>query len=108
MFLFWALIGIMCFVGYVLLYSKYRADKAEEISDSWFGYKTLIPIFGPLFALESFDGFSIEPIILMYIMYIVYRRSFKLKKRDYIVLAATVLLIFLFFYKYHYVWTISK
>ena len=45
MFLFPALYGA---VGYTLLFTLLRFEKgenAEQVSDSWFGYKTLVPIY---------------------------------------------------------------
>ncbi len=44
-FAIWGVLGIAAAFGYVKAFVKKGAQKAGEISDSWFGYKTLIPMF---------------------------------------------------------------
>ena len=59
-------------------------EKAGEISNSPFGYKLLIPLYGYslLMMYENIDFMTILIFIAMVIGYIVYRRSFKLKTSD--------------------------
>ena len=89
MFFVWGVIGIAAAVGYVYRFAKKGAEKAGEISESWFGYRILIPIYGYcliFLTTESFvSGFSVLSWLifaLMIIGYVVYRRSFRLKKSD--------------------------
>ena len=86
MFLFPAIYGV---IGYTLLFTLLRFEKgenAEQVSDSWFGYKTLVPIYtaiaiGLLGTLSEAKGacailfclFAAASLIAM----IVYRRKFR-------------------------------
>lgn len=45
-FTFVTLWGIASTVGLILLEKKAKAENTEQISDSWFGYKVLIPWYG--------------------------------------------------------------
>lgn len=92
MFILWIIIGILCFAGFLITSSKHKANHAQEISNSIFGYKLLIPLFGILVCIDDTLTDVITTAIIMYMLYIVYRRSFKLKKHDYIILASTFLL----------------
>ena len=89
MFFVWGVIGIAAAVGYVYRFAKKGAEKAGEISESWFGYRILIPIYGYcLIFLTTESCVSVYSVLswlifaLMIIGYIVYRRSFRLKKSD--------------------------
>ena len=87
MFLLWAVIGVASAVGYFVSFMQKGAEKAGEISDSWFGYKLLIPLCGySLMLLLGEVDFIVMLIIfaLMVVGYIVYRRSFRFKVSDYI------------------------
>jgi hypothetical protein len=100
MFLVWTMIGIAAAVGYFVTFVKRRAEKAGEISNSWFGYKTLIPIYGCslIFEMRSSSGLnplSLVSFALMIVGYIVYRRGFRFKKSDIIVMAAGLILAFI-------------
>lgn len=84
MFVFWAIIGAAATVGYFLTFAKKGAHTAGEISNSWFGYKLLIPIYGYMLIMTSgeINILSFVIVALMVIGYVIYRRSFKLKKSD--------------------------
>ena len=84
MFFVWGVIGIAAAVGYVYRFAKKGAEKAGEISESWFGYRILIPIYGYclIFLVSGFSVLSWLIFALMIIGYVVYRRSFRLKKSD--------------------------
>ena len=77
-------------------------EKTEDISASWFGYRTLIPVSavslmlvvyteGSTFSTHIIPWFIIE--LLAVIGYTIYRRGFHYKKSDIIILIS--LLIFL-------------
>jgi hypothetical protein len=84
MFFLWGAVGIAAAVGYVLTFVRKGAEKAGEISDSIFGYKLLIPLYGYslLMTFEYVDFFAALIFVAMVIGYIVYRRSVKLKASD--------------------------
>lgn len=93
--LFWLLLGIATTVGFFLTFGKQRTEKTEEISDSWFGYRTLIPLYA-ICLMTVLHGSIIFWVILevfTLIGYTIYRRGFHYKKSDLIILA--LLAIFL-------------
>ena len=94
MFYVWGGIGIAAAVGYVISFAKKGAEKAEEISNSWFGYKTMIPIYGYCLIFSLGIGQSVLwPVALIYGIamiggYIVYRRGFRFRISDIILTVA--------------------
>ncbi len=88
----WVFVGIAAAVGYFYNIVRKGAENAEEITDSWFGYKVLIPIYGFSFIKMNGDIDILTIIIIasMIIGYMVYRKSFKLKIWDYITVAACI------------------
>ena len=100
MFFVWGAVGIAAAIGYVLRFVKKGAEKAGEISTSWLGYRILIPIYGYcLILLTASDSgpstMSLLAFVLMIIGYVIYRRSFRLKKSDIIVTAAGLIPVLL-------------
>lgn len=96
MFVVWAALGIAAVFGYLATFVRKGAEKAGEISDSWFGYKILIPIYGYLLLAYAELGFTAALIIAMMVIgYVIYRRGFKFKMSDYILVGIGVLLIIL-------------
>ena len=100
MFSVWGAVGIAAAIGYVLRFVKKGAEKAGEISTSWLGYRILIPIYGYcLILLTASDSgpstISLLTFALMIIGYVIYRRSFRLKKSDIIVTAAGLIPVLL-------------
>ena len=71
-------------------------EKTEEISDSFLGYRVLIPYFAltGIIATLTFTTWVIFEILAL-IGYTIYRRGFRYKLSDIIVLLS--LFIFLFF-----------
>ena len=91
----WMIVGVVALILFLLLFGRQPAEKTEEISDSWFGYKVLIPALAALamliYSLPANDGgvitwFWVELITL--IAYTVYRRGLRYKKSDIAVLLA--------------------
>jgi hypothetical protein len=102
MFFVWGAVGIAAAIGYVLRFVKKGAERAGEISTSWLGYRILIPIYGYcLILLTASDSgpstMSLLTFALMIIGYVIYRRSFRLKKSDIIVTAAGLIPVILTF-----------
>ncbi len=89
----WVIVAIVCAMLGIYFSSKRDASKVQGISDSWFGYKVLIPY---VFASFAFSGasFIVLPIYAgsLYVSYLAYRRGVRFKKADYIVIACLLLL----------------
>ena len=93
MFAVWFLLGVAAAVGYFYTFTRKRAETIGDISKSWFGYKTMVPIYAfSLLFMGAIGGGFIFIFILMLSGYFIYRRSFKLRKSDVIVLAGYLLL----------------
>ncbi|MBQ8432320.1 MAG: hypothetical protein IJX28_05505 [Clostridia bacterium] len=88
---FWGIVGLLSSVGFVWSFSKRRAETVGDISNSWFGYRTLIPIY--LYSMLFF--IDVDAVIYLWIVavvgYFLYRRSFRLKKSDVLVLAFSLI-----------------
>ncbi len=96
MFFIWGGIGVMSVIGYIMCFERRGAHMAGEPTESWFGYRVLIPLYGysliMYFASHiDFGVFFVMTIILMLIGYIIYRRSFRIKKSDIIVMACAII-----------------
>ena len=98
MFFVWGALGIAAAVGYFVTFVKKGAEKVGEISDSWFGYRVLIPIYAYCIFLDIGVQILLIDIIvfaLMVIGYVTYRRGFRLKLSDLIVIGCSTWAIFL-------------
>lgn len=85
----WSVIAVLCLIGFYLRYRSRRTETAGEVSSSPFGYMTLIPLYGvglPLWIGIYSAIINAFMIALMIIGYVVFRRGFKFKKSDLIVL----------------------
>ena len=93
--LFWmaalVILGIGAMVGFVFTFGRRAAQKTEEISDSWFGYRVMIPIYA-VCGMLLFDEPGMWLIIegIAFVGYVIYRKGFHLKKSDWMVLALLV------------------
>ena len=97
LFFGWGAAGIAAVVGYFTSFAKKGAEKAGELSNSWFGYRTLLPIYGCclLYTLGP-DWIHILPYaIVMITGYVIYRRGFKFKLSDGIVTVIGTVIPFL-------------
>ena len=96
--IFWVIVGIASAVGFFLTFGKRRMEKTEEISDSYFGFRTLIPIYAISGMIAFQDAGSIILLVIIELFailgYTIYRRGFHYKKSDIVWLC--VFLIFLF------------
>lgn len=91
------LLGIVSFVLFIYLNKKEKAENSMQVSNSWFSYKFFIPFYMSLLImyliLQSAEFIAIILIaIACYVAYIIYRRTIKIKKYDYIVLASCFVL----------------
>jgi hypothetical protein len=97
MFFVWVALGLAAAAGYFLTFIKKGAEKTGEISDSWFGYRVLIPMYC-YSLLMMFDMEMIMTVLVFALMiggYILYRRGFKFKLSDIIVTGCGILAIIL-------------
>lgn len=95
MLIIWAALGIASIFGYIYSFVKKKTEAVGGISNSYFGYRILIPACGYSLLLLMGGILSWILVATMYIGYIIYRRSIKLKKADYICLAVSVVPIFI-------------
>lgn len=90
----WIIIAIAALAGYIYFFSKKKSEKAGGISDSPFGYKTLIPFFLCFLTMSWGQYDSVTSIVMLlcsaFVAYFVFRRSFKLKKWDIISIAVAL------------------
>ena len=95
----WTVLGAAAAIGFLLLFAKQPTNKTEEISDSIFAYKTLIPAFVFLGLLNFNDVLELIPLIIISVLavigYVIYRRGFRLKRQDIISLGASLLAAFI-------------
>ncbi|MBQ7344020.1 MAG: hypothetical protein IJW53_04565 [Clostridia bacterium] len=98
-FIFWVVAGIASAVGFFLTFGKRRMERTEEISDSFFGFRTLIPIY----AFTGMITFRVSEMIIFWVIiellallgYTIYRRGFHYKKSDFIILASLIIFLFI-------------
>ena len=90
--IFWTAVGALLAVVYFLTFQKKRAEEIGEHSNTVFGYKVLIPIglFSMTQAVDDKLISAILGILMAVVGYMLYRRSFKIKRNDLIVIAAIV------------------
>jgi hypothetical protein len=100
-FIFWLIAGALSAVGFFLTFGKRRMEKTEEISDSYFGFRTLIPIFG----IAGMIAFCEPDMIIFWVIiellailgYTIYRRGFHYKKSDIAILLSLIIFMFIEF-----------
>ena len=93
MYIVWFFVA--CILAAMLFYfaGRSKAEKAGDISDSFLGYRTLVPFYGYSILLNSTErAWEFSPIIylLMIVGYILCRRGFKLRMSDWICLGGGV------------------
>ena len=85
-------------LGYALLFTllkKDKAENAEQISSSWWGYKTIVPAYAVL-VLASFDMVDSALIVVVVtliaevVAYIAYRRKVKLRWTDWAAIGGSI------------------
>ncbi len=91
-----SLLSVVSGVLFVILNKKEKAENTMQITESWFSYKTMIPINIVFFFILLFDSAEgigvIYLLIVSFIGYTIYRRGLKIKKYDYIVMTGAILL----------------
>jgi hypothetical protein len=91
-FIFWAGIGVILAGVYFYSFVHKRAEKINDSSDTFFGYRTIIPIIVFCLSLSTdSDPLSLIFAVLASVVgYMLYRRSFKIKIRDIAVTACVI------------------
>lgn len=96
-FVIWGAVGIASVWGYFATFVKKGAEKIGEISNSWFGYKILIPICGYclMLLMGEITVITFAIVALMVVGYIIYRRGFRFKLSDYLLTGGALVVAFL-------------
>jgi hypothetical protein len=93
MFFVWGTVFAACAYGYFHAFIRKGAEKAGEISESPFGYRFLIPFYGFCLILSGISYlYTVFIFALMFIGYVIYRRTAKIKKCDIAILIVAVAL----------------
>ncbi len=97
--IFWIIAGFACATYFVFSFGTRKTEKAEEISDSYFGYRTLIPFFGfsLIFVFDNIAFISLVFTIISVLLYTVYRRGVKYKVSDIAVMGIMLFLTLIAF-----------
>ncbi len=91
--IFHAICGVASFVLSIVLVKKDKSENSMGISNSWFSYKIMIPVY--LFVI-SYTAIDVEFIAWLFIliggflMYVIYRRTLKIKIIDVVMIVACV------------------
>ena len=90
--IFWSVVGIACAIVYFFSFKKKRTEELSDLSHTLFGYKVILPIaiFSMTQALDESFLSHIFAILLGVVGYMIYRRSFKIKRKDIITIAVIV------------------
>lgn len=89
-YLIWLALAVLAVVGYFLTFARHRTERVGGISDTFFGYRVLIPFVGISAAIVQPDLTTFTLFFLaMVVGYIIYRRSVRLRRSDLIMLAVT-------------------
>ena len=95
-FLIWSIIGVASLFGLFYSVKTDKAERAEQISNSYFGYRTVIPLYVILIFYATQLNISSTINLLFYAMifgsglvgFIIYRRTFKLPLKYWIILSS--------------------
>jgi len=94
MIILFLVIGIATTVGFFLLHPKKRIETVGECTHSLFSYRTLVPLYA-LCCITMMSRVNIFTYSLIFVCmtvgYIIYRRTYRLKKSDLIVMGSIVL-----------------
>ena len=90
-FIIYILFGLLSFYLFIILNKKEPSENSTQISESDFSYKTIIPILSiPFSAISILSGGFLAlafSSIFTYLAFVLYKRSFKLSKKDYVFIA---------------------
>jgi tetrahydromethanopterin S-methyltransferase subunit E len=91
---FFVALGIASFIGQFFASKNFKSEDAGQRSESWFGYKTYIPVILISFCYIIGNGSIVLYFICLisiYLLYVLYKRSFKLDKKTWIIVACVLI-----------------
>lgn len=99
-FIIWFIVGIVAALSLVLFTKYNKPENIQQKSNSWFGYKTIIPIFLTCLIVVSRIDFKYASditvlilwILAAYVAYVVYERTFKIKWYNLVIIVDSVLI----------------
>lgn len=95
--LLWTMLSVAALAGAVLVFSKKKTENVSGLSESWFGYRTLIPVvtaaglcstaYSAAMGMDRYMGVIsmlglIPTFIGVFVAYVIYRRGVKFKLPD--------------------------
>lgn len=94
-------VELLSYIPLFILTKKDKSERSEQISDSFFGYRVMLPLYiVTLISLIVFENGLIDSIISLFVIaaglvgYVIYYRKFKLPKRGWIVFVCSIVLGF--------------
>lgn len=96
MVILWLVLGVASAVGMYYTFGNRGAQKTEEMSDSWFGYRVMIPLYavcGMISCASVEQWLIIEGIA--FVGYVIYRKGFHLQKSDWLTLLLLIFFLFI-------------
>ena len=88
-----SILGVAAFIGQYFMSLRFKSEDAGQRSESWFCYKSMLPVL--LISTIFFVQNIIVAIIILlstYLAYVLYKRSFKLDKKTWIIYACVMIL----------------
>ena len=108
-FALWIVLGTASGIGFIFNFDKRKVEKIGEDSDSWFGYKVLIPVYAVVLQIISDLLGIMFTLIFAFLAFVLFRKGFRLKKSDWITLGCllvTGIILSIFFAQLtgQYIW----
>jgi hypothetical protein len=102
-----SVIGIVSSILLIKLNKEDKAENSMQVSNSWFSYKTMIPIYFSMICLTMCENSELVGFIFLfvgtYVAYVIYRRTLKIKKWDIIVIGicfVSMIIIYILYENY--------
>lgn len=97
---YWLIIvEALTYIPLFILTKKDKSERSEQISNSFFGYRVMLPLYIiTLISLIVFENGLIDSIICLFVIaaglvgYVIYYRKFKLPKRGWLVFTISIVL----------------
>ena len=88
-----SILGVAAFIAQYFMSLRFKSEDAGQRSESWFCYKVMLPVL-LISTIFSVQNIIIAIIILLstYLAYVLYKRSFKLDKKAWIIYACVMVL----------------
>jgi hypothetical protein len=88
-----SILGVAAFIAQYFMSLRFKSEDAGQRSESWFCYKVMLPVL-LISTIFSVQNIIVAIIILLstYLAYVLYKRSFKLDKKTWIIFACVMVL----------------